>query len=58
MGERKEFIARIADSSEMICSLKYEDVRGIPYNAFTREGIAALTAASSFFAILSILIAG
>ena len=55
MGERTRNLSKLLDSSEMFCSLKYEDVRGCPYNAFTPRGIAALSITSSFLAIVSLL---
>ena len=55
MGERTTGFAKIIDSSEMACSLRFEDVRGCPYNTFTPRGIAALSLTSSILAIVSLL---
>ena len=46
----------VLESSEMYCSLRYEDYRGVPYHMFTRGGIAALSGAGSLLAILSIVV--
>lgn len=54
-GERAASAFRdVLDSSEMYCSLKYEDFHGCPYGVFTRKGIAALSSASACVAVLSI----
>ena len=50
----KAFFRNALDSSEMYCSLKFEDFRGCPYGIFTQRGIAVLSAASSCIAVLSI----
>ena len=46
----------VLESSEMYCSLRYEDYKGVPYHMFTRGGIAALSGAGSLLAILSIVV--
>ena len=56
MSKRTWNFSKLLDSSEMFCSLKYEDVKGCPYNAFTPRGIAALSITSSFLAIISLFI--
>ena len=45
----------VLESSEMYCSLKYEDFRGCAYGVFTRRGVAALSAVSCCVATLSIV---
>ena len=54
MGEQTRSLSKLFDSSEMFCSLKYEDVKGCPYNTFTPRGIAALSVASSILAIIAL----
>ena len=59
-GSARHGIARrarsILESSEMYCSLRYEDYKGVPYHMFTRGGIAVLSGAGSLLAILSIVV--
>ena len=57
MGNLATGFSKLIDSSEMACSLKFEDVKGCPYNSFTPKGIAALSFACSFFAIVSLFVA-
>lgn len=47
---------RFLDSSEMYCSLRYEDFHGCPYNLFTPEGIALLSGASSIVACIALVL--
>lgn len=56
MGKYSKFLSKIIDSSEMACSLRFEDFKGCPYDTFTSEGIAALSLASSFLALLSLIV--
>lgn len=56
MGERANKFMNLVHSSEMMCSLLYEDVRGCPYNSFTPGNIAVLSLASSFLAVASLVI--
>lgn len=56
MGERTKFFKGLVDSSEMICSLKYEDMRGCPYGSFTRHDIVEFSLTCSALAIVSLLI--
>lgn len=46
----------VLESSEMYCSLKYEDFRGCAYGVFTRKGIAAFSAFSGCVATLSLVL--
>ena len=55
MGEHTGF-ANLLASSEMYCSLRYEDVRGCPYNAFDHRAIAVLASASAALALVSLAI--
>lgn len=55
MGERAKFLMNLIDSSEMACSLRYEDMGGCPYNTFTPRGIAALSSISVVSAIVSLV---
>lgn len=57
MGESAKFFRNLIDSSEMICSLKYEDMRGCPYEAFGRHEIIAFSTICVVLAALA-LIAG
>ena len=57
MGERETCFSKVIDSSEMACSLRFEDVRGCPYGIFTSEGIAILSIASSLLAVISLFAA-
>ena len=45
----------IINSSEMLCSLRFESMGGCPYNMFTPLGAAALSGASVFCALISLL---
>ena len=54
MGERAKFFKDLIDSSEMICSLKYEDMRGCPYGAFTRHDIAEFSLTCAALVIISL----
>ncbi|MBQ9041941.1 MAG: hypothetical protein IJ111_03920 [Eggerthellaceae bacterium] len=56
-AERKTATAkRILESSEMYCSLKLESMLGCPYNLFTKQGIAILSACSGAIAIVSLIL--
>ena len=57
MGERTRHFSKMLDSSEMFCSLRFEDVKGCPYNTFTPRGIAVLSLASSIMALVSLIVA-
>ena len=52
----KAKVRGVLDSSEMYCSLKFEDLRGFQYNKFNAKGIAVLSVATSFIAIVSIAV--
>ena len=45
-----------AYSSEMFCSLKYEDYRGCPYNMFSHSQIAWMSAAVFAISTCSIIL--
>ena len=47
-------VVDILESSEMYCSLKFEDYRGCAFNVFTRRGIAFLSASIFVIAAASI----
>ena len=49
-------IRRIADSSEMLCSLRFESMLGCPYHLFTRQGIAALSTGAAIIGIVSLIL--
>ena len=57
MGTFAAFFTKFFDTSEMLCSLKFESFKGCPYNAFTPCGIAVLTSASSVMAITALIVA-
>ena len=46
----------ILESSEMYCSLRYEDYRGCRYGVFTKNGIAVLSLALSVVAVVSLVL--
>lgn len=56
MGERIAYVSELFKSSEMYCSLRYEDYRGCPYNKFTPRGIATLAVVCYAFAALSLVL--
>ena len=49
-----KIFASILFSSEMYCSLKFEDAKGCPYNAFDNRTIAVLASASIVLGIASL----
>ena len=51
-----ESLSAILNSSEMYCSLRYEDFRGCPYNMFDSFGIGMLAVSCSLLAALSLLV--
>ena len=55
MGEYTQKLTNLLDASEMFCSLRYESMSGCPYGAFTPQGIAWLSTASSLCAIVSLI---
>ena len=52
----KHLLYSVFASSEMLCSLLFEDVRGCPYHLFSRQTIAAASVAAAVFAIACIVI--
>ena len=50
-------VGKLCASSEMYCSLRFEDARGCPYNKFDAHGIAALSAANVLVAVVSLVAA-
>ena len=56
MGERAKNFMNLVNSSEMACSLRYEDINGCPYNSFTPRSIAALSVSSSVMALVSLIV--
>lgn len=55
MGKRMVRLMDLVDSSEMVCSLRYESIAGCPYHSFTPRGIAVLSSVSAAFAVLSLI---
>ena len=53
---RGSLARRLVDSSEMICSLRYESMLGCPYHLFTRSGVVALSAGSAIIGIISLIL--
>ncbi len=51
---KRPTVKRILESSEMYCSLKLESMLGCPYNLFTKQGIAILSACSGAIAVISL----
>ena len=47
-------LSRILNASEMFCSLKREDARGVLYNVFSRWNIWTLAAASFVVAVMAL----
>ena len=56
MGDRAKNFMNLIDSSEMLCSLRYEDIGGCPYNTFTPRSIAVLSTLSSVMALVSLIV--
>jgi len=56
MGAAANFFTNLMYSSEMACSLMFEDFRGCPYNAFSRPCIAFLSSSCALLAVASLLI--
>lgn len=54
--QRKSLARRLADSSEMLCSLRFESMLGCPYHLFTRQGIAALSTGAALIGIVSLIL--
>ena len=57
MGNCKKLFVRLLESSEMYCSLRYEDVRGCPYHLFDARSIAMLATSCTACAIVSLIAA-
>ena len=55
MPNRRNYFTNVIRSSEMLCSLMFEDARGCPYNSFTPRSIAALSCSTAFIAVVSLL---
>lgn len=51
-----DFLRNVLDSSEMYCSLRYESMKGCPYNRFSEKAIAALSAGGAFIGIVSLIL--
>ena len=51
----KGSLKRVLESSEMFCSLKFEDIGGCAYGMFTRAGVRALTVSCSVVAVASLI---
>ena len=49
-------LSDILASSEMYCSLRFEDMHGCPYDVFTRAGIASLSAGAGIIAVVSLIL--
>ena len=52
----KAFFRNALDSSEMYCSLRYESMKGCPYNVFSERAIAALSLGGALIGIVSLLL--
>ena len=52
----KDSARSVFERSEMACSLLFEDVRGVPYHAFSKANIATLSVATSAIAIVSLVL--
>ena len=50
------FVRKVLDSSEMYCSLRYESMKGCPYNVFSERAIAALSLGGALIGIVSLLL--
>ena len=50
----KRMFYSVFASSEMLCSLLFEDVRGCPYQLFTKRSIAAISASMTLIAVASL----
>ena len=55
MSGATAFFTKMLESSEMYCSLKYEDARGCPYNLFSPCDIATLWTVSALLSLVSLL---
>lgn len=51
----REHVRRFADSSDMICSLRYEDVSGISLGPSSKRDVALFSAVSIAIAVVSIV---
>ena len=54
--QKQSRIKRLADSSEMLCSLRFESMLGCPYHLFTRTGIAALSTGAAIIGLVSLIL--
>ena len=52
----KGFLRTTLESSEMYCSLRYESMKGCPYNCFNEKAIAALSSGGALIALVSLLL--
>ena len=52
----KKCIQSALDASEMYCSLRFEDFKGVPYRVFTKRGVAALSVSSAALACIAIIV--
>lgn len=52
----REHVRRFADSSDMICSLRYEDVRGISLGPSSKRDVALFSVVSIAIAVVSIVV--
>lgn len=55
-SESAGFLRSILDSSEMYCSLRYESMKGCPYNLFSEKSIAALSIGGAIIGIVSLIL--
>ena len=51
-----DVVVDILQRSEMVCSLLFEDVKGVPYRMLSRSDIATLTSASAALAVVAIVL--
>ena len=56
MGECENFFMSMIQASEMLCSLRFEDMRGCPYHSFTPRSIAMLSLTSTLMAAAALLV--
>ena len=57
MGNYRKLFVQLLESSEMYCSLRFEDIKGCPYNLFDARSIALLATSTAACAILSLIAA-
>lgn len=55
-SQLRNHLRDIADSSDMICSLRFEDVRGISFDPTSKRDTALFSAASIAIAIICIVV--